>query len=238
MGFTQELWKLLPPFLRPGGRSEKEKENQQSDMYIFLKVMGDILDEARQKVFYVRRQALVPTSKGNALDEHGRDRQMPRFAGEPDEDYRLRLENAPEFYLMAGTRTGIMNTMKSLGYPDGEFYPLYKEKYVEDPRPEYLGKWSQFVLRLTSPVDRIYSPSRHRILIENINKVKPPEGRLYAVEITARPRTMNTYSGMLARHGKVITLSAPFPDLSASMDLVAGVALVRSSRITLYQEVE
>lgn len=213
MGFGEELWKLTPPFLKRAARKED------SDTWVWLSTLSAVFDRAREKVFLVRRQALVPTASGPALDWHGRDWKMPRFPGETDEAYRERLKNAPEFYLRSGTKRGLRAVLEALGYPDAEIYPLYKEKYkfrfldeswglgdgltlepvVPDARLDYLGKWSQLAIKLNIG-DQPFTSDQHDILMKHLDMVRPPEGRIYAVmfSVVAETRIFYHVSGKLA----------------------------------------
>lgn len=194
MGFIDELWKLTPPFLKRAAKKED------SDTWIWHGALGAIFDQAREKVFLVRRQALIPTASGQALDWHGRDWIMPRFPGEINESYHERLKQAPDFYLRSGTKGGIRAVLDALGYPDAEIYPLYKEKYkfrfldeswglgdgltleplVPDARLEYLGKWSQLAIKLNIG-DQPFTSDQYGALIKHLDMVRPPEGKIYAV---------------------------------------------------------
>lgn len=174
MGFRDDLWKITPPFLK------RTLVKEESDIWIWLTVLGLTFDKAREKVYLVRRQALVPTAVGKALDAHGDERRLPRFPGENDESYRSRLLNFQEYYLYSGTKRGIISALKANGYPDAIFYPLYKEKYVANPNPDYLGKWSQFIIKITIPEEKVFLANNLKALGLVINDVRPPESKLYA----------------------------------------------------------
>lgn len=210
MGFFEELWKLAPPWLK---RTEDPAE---SDSWTWFSALGVVLDAAREKVFLLRRQMLVPTATGEALDQAGADWRLPRFAGESDEAYRPRLIGATDFYLLSGTIPGMLMVLESLGYPDAEVYPLYKEKYkfrfldgsfgladgvtleplVSDARLNYLGKWSQLLVKLNIG-DQPFMSEQYSLLLKQLNRVKPPEGKIYAVmfDVAAATRILYHTSG-------------------------------------------
>lgn len=228
MAFNEELWKLVPPFLKRVALKED------SDTWKWLSALDVIYDQAREKVFLVRRQALIPTASGPGLDWHGRDWKMPRFPGETDEAYRERLKNASEFYLRSGTKGGIRAVLEALGYPEAEIYPLYKEKYkfrfldeswnlgsgltlepVEpDARLDYLGKWSQLAIKLDIG-DQPFTSDQHDVLTKHLDMVKPPEGRIYAVMFSVVAETTITYYNL----GKLrVTLEAMTSAEAAVLD--------------------
>jgi|UPI0006B6950B hypothetical protein len=136
MNFLEYLWYLAHKPLRV-------KEESKSDVYKFFKPFAKILDKAKEKIFLVRRQALIGTASGKALDKHGEGRKIKRFPDEDDEAFRRRILAKPKIAKLAGTYNGIVETIKSLGYEDVEIIPLYKE----DPE-----RWAEFVIYLKDEV--------------------------------------------------------------------------------------
>ena len=132
MKFVDYLWFLAHGVLK---RTRKEE----SDVYKLFDAAGNILDTAKTNIFLVRRQGLIATASGNALDNHGRGRKLPRYAGETDDQYRKRLLSKREISEKAGTVEGIILALRSLGFNRAELEPLY----LEDPE-----RWAEFYIYL------------------------------------------------------------------------------------------
>ena len=174
MNMLDILWAKTPGFFK---RTLKKEE---SDTWKLWNSIGPILDSAKNNVFSVRRAALIATAEGDELDKHGRDRRMSRYAGESDDDYRNRLMAAYDLYREGGTEPGMQKVLAQLEYPDAEVYPLYKEKYQANPNPEYLGKWSQFLIKIPITA-RAFMPNHLKALRLVIASSKPAESKLYAL---------------------------------------------------------
>ncbi|GAB6170794.1 hypothetical protein JCM15765_02720 [Paradesulfitobacterium aromaticivorans] len=206
MGFGDKLWQIAPPFLKRTIRPED------SDTWVWLQAIGTIFDKAKTQVFAVRRQGLVPTATGLALDWHGDDRRMPRQPGESDAAYQKRLLNFREYYLRTGTKQGILDALWALGYTEAEVYPLYKEKYKfrfldgnwtldgnttlepldPEAKLEYLGKWSQLLIKLNIG-DQPFLQAQRDVLIKHLNELKPPESAIYAIPFAVKAETQSAY---------------------------------------------
>lgn len=154
MKFADYLWYLAH-------RPLKMTTKDESEVYRLFTVFGKILDEAKEKIFLVRRQALIGTATGKALDKHGNDRQLKRFAGESDEQYRKRLLAKYENAKAAGTYRGIVNLLKSLGYENAEVKPLY----LEDPE-----RWAEFYIFIDKKLmDEL---GNYEILVREVKRIK------------------------------------------------------------------
>ncbi|SKC68064.1 serine/arginine repetitive matrix protein 2 [Maledivibacter halophilus] len=134
MKFTEYLWYLAH-------RPLKLSEPSESDAYKLFKVLGNVLDQVKEKIFLIRRQALIYTASGKALDKHGEGRKLKRFAGETDESYKKRLLAKWEIAIMAGSKKAILLTLKALGYEQSYIEPFY----VHDPE-----RWAEFIIYLGS----------------------------------------------------------------------------------------
>ncbi|ALA68841.1 hypothetical protein GT50_00595 [Geobacillus stearothermophilus 10] len=181
------------------GIFKKKPRKEDMDLFKLTGVIGKMLDDAKLAIFRVRELKFILTSEGRALDLHGVDRKMPRLAGESDESYRKRLLAAYDLYREGGTEPGMKRVLESLGYPNAEIYPLYREKYKfhfhdgqmfmdgsrtmtakeESANVEYLAKWSQFIIYLNASDEALLQRDRERLL-HMVNKAKPIESRLYA----------------------------------------------------------
>jgi hypothetical protein len=154
MKFADYLWYLAHKPL-------KFTKQAESESYKIFSVFGKILDEAKEKIFLVRRQALIATAKGKALDKHGSGRQLRRFAGESDEQYRKRLLAKYENARAAGTYKGIVKLLKSLGYDNAEVKPLY----LEDSE-----RWAEFYIFVDKKLmDEL---GNYEILMKEVKRIK------------------------------------------------------------------
>lgn len=171
------------------GIFKKVPHKTDMDIYKLAVVIGKLLDDAKLGIFRLRELKYISTSSGRALDLHGLDRKMPRLAGETDADYRLRLLTAYDLYRLGGTEIGMKSVLAGIGYPNATLYPFWKEKYkwsndpvpvplTSDANPEYLGKWSQFIISL-DVTDREVTERQRAIFRDTINRAKPLESKLY-----------------------------------------------------------
>jgi hypothetical protein len=174
MIFAEYFWRLATRVFN------RVIDREKSDIWKFFKAIGQAYDEVRAKIYSIREKALVATAKGPALDLCGEDRKLPRYAGETDDDYRWRLMSAYDIYREGGSEDGMMRLLTALGYTEIEIYPLYKEKYVADPNPEYLGLWAEFIIRLSAS-ERALFFQHYKILKQVINDAKPGESKLHAI---------------------------------------------------------
>ncbi|MTI82753.1 MAG: hypothetical protein FH756_02405 [Firmicutes bacterium] len=182
----------------------KKKSNpKENDIYKLASALGPNYDEAKQAIFALREQALVATAYGNGLDQLGKDREMPRYRGEKDDEYRRRLLAAVNIYSEGGTKPGMERALSILGYTNSEVYPLYLEKYKwrlldsslildgsatlepldSTAKLDYLGRWAEFIIKLNLGDDP-FLETQYLVAREMINKVKPSEGKLYALNFT------------------------------------------------------
>jgi hypothetical protein len=106
----------------------KRAKKETNDIHILFKVLGKICDDIKQDIFNLRRQSMILTSKSKALDELGKDRRMPRFSNETDEQYRKRLLMKREVSQRAGTKYGIIKALESMGYDDVIINPVGSSK--------------------------------------------------------------------------------------------------------------
>lgn len=130
MDFTEYLWSLTLGVMR-------KIKNTESDVYKVLNAVGNVLEDAKEAIFIVRRQGIISTAKGRALDLHGEGRKVIRYAGETDEQYRKRILSKKEIARMGGTAKGVVYTAQSMGYVRAEHVPMFK--YDKE-------RWSKFYL--------------------------------------------------------------------------------------------
>lgn len=133
MGFSEYLYDLAHRIFK---RSEPKTD---SDIFKYTSSIGPDYDAAMESIVKLREQSQVVTATGKALDYHGQDRNMPRYPGEDDEAYRLRLLNAFSYYQALGTKGAIIKALTRLGYTEADI----KELYLTDAE-----RWAEFIVRL------------------------------------------------------------------------------------------
>lgn len=183
MEFADYLWELAHiVFKRKWNKSK-------SDIYKTFTVVGSSCDQLKQDIFNLRENALLYTATGEALDFHGKDRNISRYAGETDEEYRNRLLAAAEVYSLEGTLSGMIAALERLGYTGVEVYELYKEKYTQNPNPDYVGRWAEFIIKLNNVSDTAFLEHSYKILKSEINKVKRAATKLYSIAYITKVQT-------------------------------------------------
>lgn len=131
MNFHEYMWSLAhEPF--------KKSKNPNNDISKLLHTFGEVLEDVKNNIFLIRRQALIKTSQGKALDGHGGSK-FPRYSEEYDEQYRNRLLNRKEQARKAGTVEGMLLALQSLGYINAEINPFY----TLDPE-----RWAEFYIMI------------------------------------------------------------------------------------------
>ncbi len=202
MGFIDYLWEL-PHIIF------KRLPRDNTDIDKLAQGLGPVFDETKDVIFQIRQQSLIITAIGKALDAHGLDRQLPRYNGETDDQYRLRLLAAFNTYTEGGTEAGMIKALRVLGYQYATVYPCYKEKYkwvfldgsrtldgswsigpqTLDANLEYVYRWFEFVVKLnTGETPTTEEDKKIRAIID---LTKPAEAKLYeinpAVQILTLP---------------------------------------------------
>lgn len=185
MNFHEFMWKLAHEPL-------KKSSNQKNDISKLLHAFGEVLEDTKDNIFLIRRQGLLMTATGKALDAHGGER-FPRYNGESDEQYRNRLLARKELARKAGTVEGMLLTLQSLGYSDAEIHPFY----VFDPE-----RWAEFYILLNK--DTLNKLNNLDIVMSEIMRVKTASSYpIYAfayyknIEIITRSMIGNSYLNML-----------------------------------------
>lgn len=158
--FGEYLFSLLFAPLKKGERAVNQ-------FFIFSRVVGREFDEIKAAAFRVRDEANLASASPAMLSVHGLDRELPRLAGESDEDYRLRLMMKAVIAGKAGTTEGIRLAVVALGYPAAEVIP----RYLDDP-----DRWAEAVVRTEFARDT--SLPKRRLIISEANKVKPASAKL------------------------------------------------------------
>ena len=175
MEFADYLWELAHIVFK------RKWDKSSSDIYKTFKVVGSSCDQLKKHIFAVRNNALILTATEDALDLHGKDRKLPRYAGENDEEYRNRLLAAAAIYSMEGTLAGMVSAIELLGYTGSDIYELYREKYSQNPNTDYEGRWAEFIVKLGGITDTAFTEHNYKILKEVVNKAKRAATKPYAI---------------------------------------------------------
>ena len=109
-----------------------KKDNQ---FYILFKVFGKIFDQTKKDILEIRKQSMIISATGRALEEHGADRNLKKFKDEDEESYRIRLSMKNIIAEKAGSNEGIILALKSLGYENPKVEPYY----IRNPE-----RWAEF----------------------------------------------------------------------------------------------
>ncbi|MFW5435201.1 hypothetical protein [Paenibacillus apiarius] len=146
-----------------------KRDNQ---FYLFLKVIGKLFDQTKEDIFRVREESMIITASELMLNEHGRERDMPRLKGEDIESYRLRLMMKNLIATQAGTEQGILTALKALGYEKSYIEPYY----IHDP-----DRWAEFIVYLGSSTPSGINDIA--IIDAEVMKVKPARSKpSYGIE--------------------------------------------------------
>lgn len=150
----------------------KKAAKAANQFHIFLKVIGKLADQTKQDIFRVREEAMIISASERMLEIHGQDRDMRRLKGESVENYRLRLMMKHRIAEMAGSNSGILLSLQTLGY---------EQSYIEPYRLYDPDRWAEFIIYLAGK-----NPSGINdisIIDSEVMKVKPASGKpSYAVE--------------------------------------------------------
>ncbi|WP_018750719.1 hypothetical protein [Paenibacillus sanguinis] len=140
------------------------KKNNQ--FYIFFKVISKLFDQTKQDIFRVREESMIISASERILEEHGRERDMPRLKGEDIESYRMRLLMKNVIAEQAGTKNGILTALKALGYDQSYIEPYY----LYDP-----DRWAEFIIYLGSKTP----PGVNSLSVINaeVMKIKPARSK-------------------------------------------------------------
>lgn len=146
-----------------------------SDINKLTRAMGPNYEAALDTLFFRREQAFAATARGKALDQLGADRGLPRWQGETDDNYRLRLLAAYSTYSQLGTAAAMVNTLDRLGYTDATI----TEMRDEDP-----DRWAEFKVLLKLP-KAIWRPPERTKTIRTISMMKPATTKLAYLDLEA-----------------------------------------------------
>lgn len=147
------LWDLLP---RPYKvLSERERERDPTEARKFINAFSVEAQRVQDMIEMVRDSWLIPSMDNALLDTKGYERgKLARWAGESDDEFRLRVANAFDWFALGGTAAGMKRILELLGYRNVRI----TERITED-------QWAEF------GVD-IALPSGDALVMENIERVR------------------------------------------------------------------
>lgn len=124
----------------------KKIRKSKNQWYILMKVLGKRLDDALESIYIARDQTAVATCDPEMLQFHAEDRGITRYAGESDENFRIRIANYTEILKLGGTNEGVILAVWSLGFRDAELVPA--KIYTGDAE-----RWAEFYILLRFGID-------------------------------------------------------------------------------------
>jgi hypothetical protein len=168
----------------------KKAAKASNQFYIFFKVGGSLFDDMKTALFRLRAESMIATASEKILEEHGRDRGMPRLKGESVESYRTRLSMKFIIAEKAGTNEAIRYVAKAFGYEN-----------VQIERSADPAKWAEATVQFIG--GKIVLDDR-ALLLKELNKVKPASALLSLVK--EQQFTAQQYIGTAYIIGKSITI--------------------------------
>ncbi len=195
MTFAEYFWYLLHRvFKRAPKNSDAEK---------LAKALGPNYDLAQETIFRLREQSFLATATGKALDQLGRDRGLPRYREETDEEYQLRLLAAYSIHSQIGTAAAMLDTFQRLGFTDAEI----QELRAEDP-----NRWAEFRVNLPLP-EASFTEAQRTNLLNTISRMKPAHTKLAGLNIEAPARDIGADPDLITWGEQVTTnlFACPLP---------------------------
>lgn len=174
MGFVNYFYELAHKVFKRGQFGES------TDIEKYVGAIGLNYDDAMESMFQLREQALIVTATGKALDAHGQDRGLPRYPGETDQAYRLRLINAYSIYQKLGTKAAILKALARMGYKDSDI----EELYLTNPE-----RWAEFIVKIQFGQDRPLLAVDSKIIRTTVKMMKPAH-TLPGFEACTEPETL------------------------------------------------
>lgn len=124
----------------------KKIRKSKNQWYILMKVLGKRFDDALGGIYLARDQTAVATCDPEMLQFHAEDRGITRYAGESDENFRVRIANYTEILKLGGTDEGVMLAVRSLGFENAKLVPA--KVYTGDAE-----RWAEFYILLEFEID-------------------------------------------------------------------------------------
>uniref|UniRef100_UPI004056A32A hypothetical protein n=1 Tax=Agathobacter sp. TaxID=2021311 RepID=UPI004056A32A len=155
--FIEYMWYLLHTPL-------KKLKKSLNKWYVFCKVFGKRLDEAKEDILRARDEGMIATCSHEMLPIHGADRRLTRYEGEHPENFRSRIAMFEVICKLGGTNEGVILAVKSLGFQNVD---VALAKYIKNDET----RWAEFYVLILLYADDIV-PVGYDILRKEVRKTK------------------------------------------------------------------
>ncbi len=163
-----------------------------SDIYILCQSIGSQYQDIKDTIFDIRRAWIIETAPGWALDLHGKDRNLYRLPGEPDNTYRRRLQSARTIYALGGTNPGIIEAMARLGF----------QATIQNVREIDPDRWAEMNISLAGNIDEVLTAPTENAIIKAVKDTKASHAVVADLAISY---LTDSHIGYIAK-GRVILL--------------------------------
>jgi len=127
----------------------KKVKKSLNQWYILFNVLGKRFDDAMECLYKAREQTMIATCDPVMLLVHASDRNMIRYAGEDNENFRKRIANYTEVCRLGGTNEGVILAVWSLGFNNVSIVPA--KSFTGDST-----RWAEFYVILVIEADETY----------------------------------------------------------------------------------
>lgn len=170
----------------------KKISKSRNQWYKLMKVLGKRFDDALDSIYLARDQTAVATCDPEMLQFHAEDRGITRYAGESDENFRIRITNYTEILKLGGTDEGVLLAVRSLGY-----HNVSKKTARDIGCPD---RWAEFYIIIQMHVDEQHPIDLH-ILRKQVRKVK---------QVGAKDNYLFGYNALEIRKEKEMAFTAEY----------------------------
>lgn len=211
--FKRYLWELLPrPYKVFEGAGE---QRDPPEIKKWVEGVGTELDSTQELVYRLRRLWSVLAAPSEILDVIGYDRSLPRWDDEPDEEYRLRLLAAFDWFAMGGTVPGLKKILHRLGFPDVRI----AERITSE-------RWAEFSVDL-KVTEGLLTESRVGRIRRSIEEIKAAHTILARLTIWMENEAQcRLYHGTATFRSGLHEIRPEYPELNDTY-LTVGIATAR-----------
>jgi hypothetical protein len=180
-------WITLPEQLsKPDGVADAGHQ-----ITLFKRALGAVFNGMRDTANRIRREWMVTTATLPFLIEHGADRVIYPYAGEPVEDFRARVLTGLRSKKPGETKAGMRIALNTLGLKDYVLLELYHLP-LDDPADK---RWNVFEVRYPDAGNEGLTDGQVQ---ERINKAKPP--RAIGIAVRYRGDVMQGFGMRFGQH--------------------------------------